>query len=74
MNNTNPLFDETGRHCLRPAEGPEESFQLLLKLEEGTLKSCSLGDLLKVIDKLEIPLDTVINLIGEARVVLNDTP
>lgn len=67
---TTPLFDESGQHCLRPVQGPEEGVLLLQKLEEGTLKSCSLGDLLKLIDKLNIPLESVINMAGEARVVL----
>ncbi len=67
-----PLFDETGNHCLRPVQGPEEGVLLMEKLEEGTLKSCYLGDLLELIDKLEIPLETVINLIGDARVMLGE--
>lgn len=70
---TTPLFDETGQRCLRSVQGIEEGVLLLQKLEEGTLKSCSLGDILKLIDKLEIPIETVIELIGEAQVVLDDT-
>ena len=68
-----PLFDETGKHCLRPVQGPEEGILFLQKLEEGTLQSCFLGDFLKIIDTLEIPLETVIDLIGEAQVVLGGT-
>ncbi len=68
------LFDETGHHCLRSVLGPEEGVLLIQKLEDGTLKSCSLGDLLKLVDKLEIPLEMVIALIGEAQAVLDETP
>ncbi len=71
MTNT-PLLDETGQHCLRSVQGPEEGVLLLQKLEEGTLKSCSLGDVLKLIDTLKIPLGTVIDSVGEARVVFTE--
>ncbi|MDA8597228.1 hypothetical protein N9L26_02725 [Candidatus Pacebacteria bacterium] len=67
-----PLFDETGQHCLRPVQGQEEGVLFIQKLVAGTLKSCSLGDLLKIVDKLEIPLQTVIDLLGEAKVSFDD--
>lgn len=74
MNTQTPLFDETGTHCLRPVQSNEEGLEVLQKLEAGSLKSCTLGDLLKIIYKVEMPLGTVVDLIGEARVVLDDTP
>ena len=72
MPNT-PLFDETGHHCLRSVQGEEEGFLLLKKIEAGNLKSCSLGDVLKIIDRLNIPIESVIGLIGEAKVILDET-
>lgn len=69
---SDPLFDKSGQHCLRPVQGQEEGVQFIKKLEEGTLMSCSLGDLLKLISQLEIPLEIVIEMIGEARVSFDE--
>ena len=66
-----PLFDKTGRHCLRSVQGTEEGLQLLQKIEAGVLKSLSLGDFLRLIGTLDIPLEELLMAIGEARVVFD---